>query len=233
MRRARPVLLAIPFLAIAAHALDRPALVTVSTSEAHAVEGGSWTSLVKRTANPWPCGDKGASRCVENSVVIDNQSPQTLECSAGFNQAADTPVGAELPALVLPRSTHEIHGPIATTETSVELAHLECRARPPYKRLAIGPGCKYEMFGEPFEKYYPAAAVSQGLEGPVVVAFSLGGRRGHATDVAVADSSLVYSLDEAAKRFVNDQLFTTNCPGTRFDVRMRFTLRDRYLGAAR
>ena len=34
-------------------------------------------------------------------------------------------------------------------------------------------------------------------------------------------------------RFVNDQLFKTNCPGTRFDVRMRFTLRDRYLDGVR
>jgi len=232
MRQAR-LALVVPMFALAAHAHDRPALVTVSTSEAHAVEGGSWTALVKRTANPWPCGDRAASRCVENSVVIDNQSPQTLECSAGFNQAADTPLGTELPALVLPRSVHEVHGPIATADTQVELAHLECRARPPYKRLAIGAGCKYEMFGEPFETYYPSAAVSQGLEGPVVVAFSLAERRGHAADIAVADSSLVYSLDEAAKRFIKEQLFTTNCPGTRFDVRMRFTLRDRYLDGPR
>jgi hypothetical protein len=48
--------------------------------------------------------------------------------------------------------------------------------------------------------------------------------RGHASDVAV---DLVRSLDEAAQRFLNEQRFTTNCPGARFDLRMRFTLRDR------
>jgi TonB family protein len=233
MRNALWFALAFPLLAVAAGTRERPPLVTVSASEAHAVEGGSWTSLLKRTADAWACGDDAASRCVENSVVIDNQSPQTLECSAGFSQGDSPDGGSDLPALVLPRSAHEIHGPIANADAKVGLSHLECRARPPYQRLAKAAGCKYEMFGEPFEKYYPDAAVSQALEGPVMVAFTLTGKRGHASDVAVVDSSLVYSLDEAAKRFVNDQLFTTNCPGSRFDVRMRFTLRDRYLGASR
>jgi TonB family protein len=233
MRDARWYGLPVLLLSALAAAHDRPALVTVSVSEVHAVEGGSWTSQIKRTADPWACGTNAASRCAENSVIIDNQSPQALECSAAFSQGDAPDGGADLPALVLPRSAHEIHGPIATADTKVELTHLECHARPPYKRLAIGAGCKYQMFGEPFEKYYPASAVSQALEGPVVVAFLLTGRRGHASDVAVVDSSLVYSLDEAARRFVNDQLFTTNCPGTRFDVRMRFTLRDRYLDAVR
>jgi TonB family protein len=219
-------------LAAVAPARERPTLLTVATSEDHAVEGGSWNSLLKRTAEPWACGVRAAQRCVENTVIIDNQSPQTLECTAAFaTRAGTTPSldGADQPALVLPRTLHEIRGPIVTAETTVELSHLECRARPPYQRLKIAAGCRYEMFGEPFESYYPAAAVTQALEGPVVVAFTLPERRGRATDVAVADSSLVYALDEAAKRFVKEQRFTTNCAGTRFDVRMRFTLRDRYL----
>jgi hypothetical protein len=33
-------------------------------------------------------------------------------------------------------------------------------------------------------------------------------------------------LDAAALRFIRDQEFRTNCPGTRFDVLMRFKLRD-------
>jgi TonB family protein len=221
--------------AAAAPAHDRPPLVTVSVSEDHAVEGGAWSSLLERTAEPWNCGaGRAATRCVEHSVVIDNQSPQTLECFAAFaSQAGTAPAltGADTPALVLPRTTHEIRGPIATTETRVELSRLECRARPPYRRIAVASDCRYQMFGKPFAEYYPAAAVSQALEGPVVVAFLLSERSGHASEVTVADSSLVYSLDEAAKRFVNEQRFTTNCPGTRFDMRMRFTLHDRYVGS--
>jgi TonB family protein len=216
-------------------AAERPALLTVSVSEDHAVDGGTWNSLIKRTADPWACGSgKDTKQCVEHTVVVDNQSPQSLECIAAFSsQSGSAPAlnGPDVPALVLPRTNHEIRGPIATTDTKVELSHLDCRARPPYRRLKVAQGCKYQMFGQPFEEYYPAAAVSQALEGPVVVAFLLPDRNGRANEIAVADSSLVYSLDEAAKRFVTEQRFSTNCPGTRFDVRMRFTLRDRYLGS--
>ena len=216
---------------------DRPALVTVSVSEDHAVEGGAWSSVLKRTADPWPCGaGDAATRCVEHSVVIDNQSPQTLECMATFaSQAGAAPKinGADVPALVLPRTAHEIRGPIATAETTIDLSRLECRARVPYRRLTIAAGCKYEMFGNPLEEYYPVAAVSQALEGPVVVAFRLPDRRGRASEVSLAESSLVFSLDEAAQRFVKDQRFKTNCPGARFDMRMRFTLHDRYSGPFR
>jgi TonB family protein len=225
---------ALLLFAVASHASDRPALLTVSASESHAVDGGSWNSLLKRTADPWACGTgKDARQCVEHSVVVDNQSPQTLECIAAFSsQAGGAPAldGPDVPALVLPRTSHEIRGPIATTDTKVELSHLDCRARPPYRRLKVAPECKYQMFGQPFEEYYPATAVSQALEGPVVVAFLLPERNGRASEIAVVDSSLVLSLDEAAKRFVTEQRFSTNCPGTRYDVRMRFTLRDRYVG---
>src|SRR5437868_6911412 len=212
-------------LAVVAHAYERPTLVTESVSDDHAVDGGAWNSLLKRTASPWPCGTaKAPAQCVEHSVVIDNQSPQTLECTAAFvSQAGVTPAlnGPDVPALVLPHTTHEIRGPIVTTEAKIGLSHLDCHARPPYRRLKVDATCKYEMFGEPFESYYPAAAVTQALEGPVVVAFQLPKKSGRADDVAVAESSLVYSLDEAAKRFVKAQRFTTNCPGTRFDMRMR------------
>jgi TonB family protein len=237
MRSARHAvpLLVMMLTALAAAAGERPALATVSMSESHAVDGGSWTSLLKRTAEPWTCGAANAgTKCVEHGVVVDNQSPQTLECTAAFDsQAGDAPKvsGQDVPALVLPRSAREIHGPIATTHTKIELARLDCRARPPYQRIKVDGNCKYEMFGSAFEEYYPAAAVNQALEGPVVVAFQLTARYGPATDISVAESSLVVSLDEAAKRFVKDQKFKTNCPGTRFDVRMRFTLRDRYLDA--
>lgn len=214
-----------------AGAAERPALATVSSSEDHAVDGGTWNTLVKRTAEPWLCAG-GASRCVEHTVIIDNRSPLALECMVAFSSQSGTgPAisGADMPAVVLPRMTHEVRGPIATTDTKVEVTRLDCRARPPYQRLKVDKACKYEMFGKPFEEYYPADAVRLGLEGPVVIAFTLADRSGHASDIAVAESSLVSSLDQAAERFVKEQRFTTGCPGTRFDVRMRFTLRDRFL----
>jgi len=224
-----------PLLMVAAVATghDRPALVTVSTSEDHAVEGGRWYSLLKRTGNPWSCASKQeAMQCVEHAVVVDNQSPQTLECVAGFAyQTADgTRVNdPDMPAVILPRTSHEIRGRITAEATKVDVDRLDCRARAPYQRIKAPEGCKFEMSGNPLEGYYPPAAVRLALEGPVTVSFLLEHRSGPPSEVAIADSSLVPMLDEAAKRFVNEQRFSTGCAGQRFDVRVRFTLRDRYL----
>jgi len=227
----------VPLLLLAAvsHGHERPALITVSTSEDHAVDGGRWYSVLKRTGNPWACGTKQeAAQCVEHALVVDNQSPQTLECVAGFSyETADgTRVNdADMPALVLPRTRHEIRGRITGAATKITVDRLECRARPPYQRLKPPEGCKYEMSGNPLENYYPPAAVRLALEGPVTVSFLLTKRSGPPSEITVADSSLVPMLDEAAKRFISEQRFSTGCAGTRFDVRVRFTLRDRYLDA--
>lgn len=230
--RILPVVL---LLAVAARAHDRPALVTVSVSEDHAVDGGRWYSVLKRTGTPWACASKQEQlQCVEHSLVVDNQSPQSLECIAGlaYVTADGTRVNdADVPALVLPRTSHEIHGRITAVTTQIEVTRLDCRARPPYTRLPVAAGCKYEMFGNPLEDYYPPTAVSLALEGPVTLSFVLNSRSGAASEVTIADSSQVRMLDEAARRFVSDQRFTTACPGTRFDMRVRFTLRDRYLEA--
>ena len=47
-------------------------------------------------------------------------------------------------------------------------------------------------------------------------------RPGAALEVKVAESSLVPALDAAALKCVADQRFTTQCPGTRYDLRVRF-----------
>jgi TonB family protein len=74
-----------------------------------------------------------------------------------------------------------------------------------------------------------AAAARQGFEGPVVVSFLLPKANGEAQEVRVMESSLSALLDTAALRFISDQRFKNSCPGTRYDLRMRFELRDRYL----
>ena len=213
----------------------RPSLTTVSTSEEHVVTNGSWRYLVKRTERPWTCLVAGkAGSCVEHAVVIDNSSPQTLECSVRLEyQAADGTVvgdGAK-PALVLARISQEVHGRVTAADTALTVAQVDCAPRAPYVRIKKTAGCEYQMFGKALESYYPQFAMQAALEGPVVVSFLLPERNGAAREVTVAESSLVPALDAAALKFVADQRFTTKCPGTRFDMRMRFELRDRYLGA--
>lgn len=214
---------------------ERPSLETVSNSEDHAISSGSWRYIVKRTQRPWACVVAGkASSCVEHALVIDNSSPQTLECAVRLEYtAADGTVvsdGAK-PVLVLTRISQEIHGRVTAADTTVTVAQVDCVARPPYARIEKVAGCEYQMFGKPFESYYPQFALQAALEGPVVVSFLLPKRNGAALEVKVAESSLVPALDAAALKFVADQRFTTKCPGTRFDMRMRFELRDQHLGA--
>jgi TonB family protein len=87
--------------------------------------------------------------------------------------------------------------------------------------------------GKPFETYYPAEAKEKSMQGPVIISFLLDQRDGTAKDVTVAESSLFPLLDRSATRFIRDQEFRTNCPGTRFDVLMRFRLRDEVVSANR
>jgi TonB family protein len=230
MRTVCAVVVASCVLAGMSHSAERRPLATVSTSEDHAVEGGVWRTLIQRSAEPWECGtQREPVKCAERAIIIDNKSPQTLECRAQLSyRSPDGSMVAdpEVPALVLPRSSRELHGRVTAVTIDMEVVSLDCLARPPYTRLKIAEGCKYQMLGKPLEDFYPGEAVRLTLEGPVAVSFLLTEPDGKAAEVAVVDSSLVPSLDEAAKRFIADQRFTTTCPGTRFDLRVRFRLRD-------
>jgi TonB family protein len=137
------------------------------------------------------------------------------------------------PSLVLPRTSPELNATITDDQTEAEITSLECLARAPYQRVAKVSGCKYDMMGKPFETYYPPEARLKSQQGPVIVSFLLGQRLGPAQEVTVAESSLVPLLDDAALRFIRDQDFRTNCPGQRFDVLMRFKLREEVMAGAR
>jgi TonB family protein len=224
------------FLILAFLALDLPAGaaedIDVRISESHPVEDGQWSYAVTRSADSWSCGKSNQLRCVAQGVTIDNLSGHTLECTLHVDykmpdgnvlQSFDTP------ALVLPHEKSSVHRRITYAEPQAEVRSLSCIARPPYQRLPKNAQCNYQMHGDPLETYYPESALRRSLEGPVVVAFSLVTTSGGASDVRVAESSLVPELDAAAIRFIQAQRFNTNCPGTSFDLRVRFRLRDQLL----
>ena len=212
------------------HAAKSQALSDVITSQPHSTASGSWHYVLRRSPQPWSCGTTGAPRmCLEHVVALSNQSKEALECKLRLNFVrADGSVAStfEGPMMVLPRTSPEIHAAITDDQTRADIAALDCWARAAYQRLAKTPGCRYDMMGKPFETYYPAEAKQKSLHGPVIVAFLLDQREGPAREVAVAESSQVPMLDAAALRFIRDQEFRTSCPGTRFDVLMRFKLRD-------
>jgi hypothetical protein len=64
-------------------AAEQPAFSDVSVSADHAVDGGSWRYIVRRSSQAFGCGIGNGSKgsCVEHVVVVENRSPQTLECA--------------------------------------------------------------------------------------------------------------------------------------------------------
>jgi TonB family protein len=214
----------------AVHAAKSQAMTDVSTSQPQATASGSWTYVLRRSSQAWACTKSvGGGMCLEHVVAVSNQSNETLECNlrVNFVRADGNVVGNfEGPMLVLPRTSPEMHSAITDDQTRAEITALDCRARAPYRRIAKTAGCRYDMMGKPFETYYPPEAKQRSLHGPVIVAFLLDQREGAAKEVTVAEGSQVPVLDAAALKFIRDQEFRTNCPGTRFDVLMRFKLRD-------
>jgi TonB family protein len=206
------------------------AMSDVGASQPQPTASGSWHYVLRRSSQAWSCGEGGSSRlCLEHVVAVSNQSGETLECKLRVNflrEDGGVVNTFEGPMLVLPRTSPEIHAAITDDRTRAEIAALDCRARAAYQRIAKTPGCSYTMMGKPFETYYPPEAKRKSLHGPVIVAFLLDQREGAAREVTVAESSQVPMLDAAALRFIRDQEFRTSCPGTRFDVLMRFKLRD-------
>lgn len=230
MKVARGFLLLGLVACMPAVARDLPGLVDIRVSEERITDTGKWHYAVRRSAQPWSCNESSPEpMCTEHVVTLANESPQTLECSLhiDFKRADDSvETSFDFPALVLPRTKPDVHSLVTGVGTNADVTRVSCHARASYKRVPKVEGCKYEMMGKPFETYYPPEARRLALQGPVIVSFLLDRREGAAKDIRVAESSLVPSLDEAARKFIRDQVFLTNCPDSRYDVLMRFKLRD-------
>ncbi len=223
----------LPLVSMAQIAGKPGALIEAGASEIQRTSTGEWQYKLQKSAQPWPCEANAANdRCVEHVLTIANRSGETLECrlrvelKRGDGSSAGTHDG---PALVLPRTSPDVYSTITDANTRAEIGAVDCKARTPYRRMGKGEGCNFSFMGKPFETYYPDGAKLRGLQGPVIVSFLLDRREGSARDVTVAESSLVPELDAAALRFIKDQLFTTNCPDQRYDLLMRFKLRDEAL----
>jgi len=230
MKHACTLLSLVAMTSLQVSARELPALIDVTISEPRETESGKWSYILRGSANPWPCNEASPTPlCTEHVMIIANESPQTLECDLHIEfRRADGSFDTKFygPALVLPRTKPEVHSLVTDAGTRADVKRLSCHGRAPYKRIKKVEGCRYQMMGKPFETYYPPEARSASQQGPVIVAFLLDRREGAAKEITVAESSLVPSLDAAARQFVRDQTFLTNCPDTRFDVLMRFKLRD-------
>ncbi len=227
MRARRVFPFAVVCLALHAFAAAESAPLTdVVVSEENATPSGVWQYKLSRSAMASPCN---GGACVEQAVTVINHSHQTLECRLRVDyRGVDGTIARSFdgPAVVLPNTTPVVHSLTTDSTLTAEIGSLFCNPRAPYQRIAKPANCKYQMFGAPFERYYPPDAMARSLQGPVIVSFVLRSTYGAAKDLVVAQSSLVPVLDDAARRFIGDQMFSTNCPGQRFDILMRFKLRD-------
>jgi len=214
---------------------ETPPLTDQLVSPDHSTASGNWHYRVSRSATSFACdAASSSSLCVEQLISVINESKQTLECQlhVDYRNADGAVVNSfDAPVLVLPETSPVVHNLTTEPGLRAELRTLSCNAREPYHRAVRAKGCKYDMFGKPFETYYPPEAIRQSLQGPVIVSFMLNSPNGVAKDIKIAESSLVPSLDEAGRKFIADQMFSTNCPGNRFDIVMRFKLRDQVVAA--
>lgn len=229
--------LALAICPVLAAAAPWPTTRDVTVSESRAIASGSWNYALRRSSHAWSCDEKQTSGklCLEHIVTVNNDSAETLVCQlrVDLKRADGTAAGNFVaPVLVLPRTRPDVHTAVTDDQTQASITSLDCVARAAYKRVARVPGCKYEMMGKPFETYYPAEAKLRSLQGPVIVSFQLHKRLGPARDVSIAESSLQPLLDDAALKFIRDQDFLTNCPDQRFDVLMRFKLRNEVVAQA-
>jgi TonB family protein len=76
------------------------------------------------------------------------------------------------------------------------------------------------------EPFYPPASRRLGEQGPVDVAFTLEKEEAGAADVEVVASSLSDRLDAAAVLYTKSMKFRTACPGTRYEMRVRFQFNE-------
>jgi TonB family protein len=222
------------FASVLTAAAAIPAVMTdMHLSPEQQTADGTWRYALRRSTNAWPCGTReNKVDCVEQGVYIDNQSKLTLECFVHVdyrNSEGRIVSSFGTPALVMPGTRPRVHSQTTAANLRLEANKVDCKARAPYQRLAKPAGCSYAMHGDSLESYYPASAMRQSLEGPVIVAFHLDRKRGAAQEARVVESSLVPELDRAALRFISAQRFETKCPGTHFDVLVRFRLRDQVL----
>jgi TonB family protein len=87
--------------------------------------------------------------------------------------------------------------------------------------------CEFQAVAAPrVEDFYPAASQRIGEEGPVELAFKLEDAKGWARDISVVGSSLSERLGQAAVQYLSNAIFSTPCPGTRYEAQVVFWLTE-------
>ena len=203
--------------------------INVSPPQALAEGEGTWRYHQLVEDLPGACSQDNAHSCVRHILLVDNDSNDTLECTAHETyDAADVYHSTERVTrrVVPPGKAVTVLTDLVDKQAKVTSAVVECTARASFPYPQIAPECSFQIkSADPLESFYPATSQRLAEEGPVVLMFTLTQAEGPASDVIVTGSSLSSRLDEAAVKYIGSVTFTTPCPGTRYPITVRFQLK--------
>jgi TonB family protein len=188
--------------------------------------GGFWQYRVLRGSELTTCGVPNTRPIFSwHTVHVENLSKDMLTCSVKLTCGAGlcfptTTTSAK--ALISPNGQVTVIRACMRPEDTYQI-DADCQSRPVRAPLKIPPNCRYDPVGAmSFEAIYPPASVRLREQGPVDLAFTLREKEGAPADAEVTSGSLYPRIDEAALKALRVLRLRTNCPGTRFEMRLLF-----------
>ncbi len=176
-----------------------------------------------------PCLDNEKENCIWQRLVVDNQSDDSLECSASIAYNGvdrDQLATLQRRAVVVPHTRRAVLGDTTNPDVTVKAHSVHCVVRKPTNDSKLTPKCKPTLTKTPTDGIeYPDASRRAGEEGPVLLEFSLSDKVGPPTDITIAASSLSPLLDEAATKYVAQYEGVTDCKHGRFRLPLTFRLK--------
>lgn len=188
-----------------------------------------------RGANLTSCGIMDSdARYSWHTVHVESLSADTLNCSVQFTcsgSACFPTTTASGKVVLAPRSNATVIRACMQPENAYEIK-ADCLPRPARAPLKVPANCRYDPVGPvALETYYPPASRRLREQGPVDIAFTLKDAEGFASNAEVVGSSLSARLDEAGLRALRALKLRTTCPGTRFEMRLKFEIDSDSRGA--
>ena len=192
--------------------------------------GARWTEIYDAAGYPKDCGTaEYTDYCLPGRLLVRNETASAIVCHGEIRMPAGNKLslpGASRDMIVAGYRTAVLVKTMTAVNTHAESHSSDCKPwQPPPNPPPIA-GCKCKVNPPGLRLDYPPGAREREEEGPVVLHFALATSPGRPVDIKVAGSSLFPELDAAATRALEAVEMTTECPGVRFGVLLRYKLED-------
>lgn len=226
MSAARALAVALALLAsVAVKAADE---IELELSSPHSLPNGFWQYRMMRDSELTQCGMQ-SERIVYawHTLHLENVSNDTITCKVQLTctggQCFPT-TSTTASAVISPKQQATVIRACMKPDDTYEVK-ADCQRRAPRAPLKIPANCRYDAVGSPqLDSFYPQLSQRLRDRGPVDLAFTLPATEGAVSDPEVVGSSMNARIDEAALKAVRSLRVRTNCPGTRFEMRLNFEL---------